>query len=373
MLREAVARLASRYGHDYFIKEAASDGRATELWSEVGAAGFLGVAVGEEYGGGGMGISEMNVVAEELASQGCPNLLLAVLAVCGTVLERFGSSEQKQRWLPSLACGEAKMAIAITEPDAGSNTQRIATRAVREGDHFRVNGTKQFISGFDEADHVLVLASASPNAEGQNGKLSLLVTECASDGVDSSPIPLGIVSTERQFTVFFDDVIVPAENLIGSEGDGLRQLFSGLNAERMVSAAVATGIARYALAKAARYAIDRSVWGAPIGSHQGVAHPLAEAYVQVELARLMNQKAAWLYDHGHDAAEASNMAKHSAAAASLAALEQSIQVHGGSGFAAEYGLADLWGIARLYGIAPVSREMVLNYIAHHSLGLPKSY
>lgn len=373
MLRDAVAELARQYGHSYFIKQARSNLRATELWTELGDAGFLGVAIGQEYGGGGMGISEMNIVAEELAASGCPNLLLAVLAVCAPVIEKFGNPEQRQEWLPTLASGKAKMSIGITEPNAGSNSHRISTIARRAGAEYRVNGTKHYISGMDEAEYVLTLVR-TPSAEGRtDGDLSLLAIECASSGISLSPIPLDIVSTERQFTVFFEDVEVPVDHLIGVEGSGLRHLFHGLNAERMVSAAVATGIGRYALGKAARYASDRVVWDVPIGSHQGVAHPLAEAYAQVELARLMNQKASWLYDHGHESGEASNIAKHAAASSCLTALERAIQVHGGNGLAAEYGLADLWGIARMYGIAPVSQEMVLNYIARHSLHLPKPY
>jgi alkylation response protein AidB-like acyl-CoA dehydrogenase len=206
------------------------------------------------------------------------------------------------------------------------------------------------------------------------GDLSLLVVDTHAPGLTAQHIPVEIVAPEKQFTLFFDDVRVSSDGLIGKEGEGLRNVFFGLNPERITAAAISNGIARYALAKASAYANERKVWrGVPIGAHQGIAHPLAEAKIQAELARLMTAKAATLYDQGLDAGEAANMAKYSAAEASIEALDQAIQTHGGNGMAWEYGLADLWGSARLLRTAPVSREMILNYVAEHSLGLPKSY
>jgi alkylation response protein AidB-like acyl-CoA dehydrogenase len=186
-------------------------------------------------------------------------------------------------------------------------------------------------------------------------------------------IPVEMVSTEKQFMIFFDDVFVEGDRLLGTFGDGFRQVFSGLNPERITSAAVVNGIGLYALEKAARYARERQVWSVPIGAHQGIAHPLAEAKIQVELARLMTSKAAWLFDHGLDAGEAANMAKFAGADAASFALDRAIQTHGGNGLATEYGLADMWGVVRLFRLAPISREMILNFVAQHSLGLPKSY
>jgi alkylation response protein AidB-like acyl-CoA dehydrogenase len=375
MLREAVARIAAKYGHDYFSAKVKSGGHSVELWRDVGAAGFLGVSIPERYGGGGMGIAELAIVTEELAAHGCPLMLLMVSpAICGTILARFGTPEQRDRWLPGLATGERKMVFAITEPEAGSNSHRLSTVATREGDAWSIRGTKHFISGVDEADAVLVVTRTGTDPSSGRGRLSLFIVDTDAPGLEWTVIPLEIAAPEKQFLLFFDGVRVPAERLLGTEGEGLRQVFLGLNPERIVGAAGANGIGRYALAKAAAYAGQRQVWGVPIGSHQGVAHPLASAKIEVELARLATQKAAWAHDHGRpEAGEIANMAKYAAAEASLHALDAALQTHGGNGFASEYGLADLWGMTRVLRTAPVSREMILNYVAEHSLGLPRSY
>ena len=268
------------------------------------------------------------------------------------------------------------MAFAITEPDAGSNSHKIATTATRDGDIWRLNGTKYYISGADESEAVLVVTRTGVDEDTGRGRLSLFIVDLDSPGLDKTLIPVEIVAPEKQFTLFFDNVEVPADRLLGTEGDGLRQVFVGLNPERIMTAAMASGIGRYALEKAAAYARDRSVWGTPIARHQGISHPLAKAKIEVELARLMCQKAAWACDAGADAGvagEAANMAKYAAAEAALGALDQAIQTHGGNGMSSEYGLADMWGMARLMRTAPVSREMILNFVAQHSLHLPKSY
>jgi alkylation response protein AidB-like acyl-CoA dehydrogenase len=276
--------------------------------------------------------------------------------------------------LPGLCSGSQKMAFAITEPDAGSNSHDISTRGTPEGDGFRLKGTKYFISGHDEAENVLVVANTGAGKEAGRSRLSLFVVPTQAPGLTATHIPVEIQSPEKQFTLFFDDVFVSADRLIGEEGSGLKQVFTGLVPERITGAALANGLGLYALEKAARYARERKVWGTvPIGAHQGIAHPLAKAKIEVELARLMTGKAAWAYDRGLDAGEAANMAKYAAAEAGIAALDQAIQTHGGNGMATEFGLADLWGMARLLRTAPVSREMVLNYIAQHSLRLPRSY
>jgi alkylation response protein AidB-like acyl-CoA dehydrogenase len=375
MVREAVGKIASNYGHEYFQAKVKSGAHSTELWQEVGNAGFIGVSLPEQYGGGGMGISELAIVAEELAAHGCPLMLLMVSpAICGTILARFGTPEQRERWLPGLATGERKMAFAITEPDAGSNSHRLATVASRDRDAWRIRGTKHFISGVDEADAILVVTRTGTDPASGRGLLSLFIVDSDAPGLERTLIPLEIAAPEKQFVLFFDDVTVPPERLLGTDGDGLRQVFHGLNPERIIGAAGANGIARYALAKAAAYAGQRRVWDAPIGAHQGISHPLAMAKIEVELARLATQKAAWAHDQGRpDAGEAANMAKYAAAEASLHALDAAIQAHGGNGFATEYGLADLWGMARVLRTAPVSREMILNFVAEHSLGLARSY
>jgi alkylation response protein AidB-like acyl-CoA dehydrogenase len=374
MLREAVGKIAADFGHGYYVSKSRAGEKSTELWDALAGQGYLGVNVPEEHGGGGMGISELSIVCEELATHGCPLLLLVVSpAICASIVARFGTDEQQQRWLPRFATAELKMAFAITEPDAGSNSHRIATTATRDGELYRLRGTKYYISGVDESESVLVVARTGVDEGTGRARLSLFVVPTDAPGLERTVIPVEIVAPEKQFTLFFDDVEVPATDLVGTEGDGLRQVFHGLNPERITGAALANGIGRYSLGKGAAYARERRVWDVPIGAHQGLAHPLAKAKVEVELARLMTQRAAWLYDHGLDAGESANMAKYASAEAALAALDQAIQVHGGNGLAAEYGLADLWGMARLLRTAPVSREMILNFVAQHSLGLPRSY
>jgi alkylation response protein AidB-like acyl-CoA dehydrogenase len=321
-----------------------------------------------------MGISELAIVLEELCAEGCPLMLMVVSpAICATLIGLFGSPDQKDQWLPGFATGEIKMAFAITEPDAGSNSHRITTTATRDGDEYRISGAKYYISGVDEADAILLIARTAVSPDTGRARLSMFIvpTDCA--GLRWDQIAVEIVAAERQYTVFFDDVAIPADNLIGDENKGLHQMFAGLNPERIMIAAMSNGIARYAINKATSYANSRRVWDLPIGAHQGLAHPLAKAKIECDLARLMTQKAAWLYDNKADAGEAANMAKFAAAEAALACLDQAVQIHGGNGFATAYGLADLWGLARLLRTAPVSREMVLNYVAEHSLGLPKSY
>jgi alkylation response protein AidB-like acyl-CoA dehydrogenase len=377
MLREAVSSIASKFGHEYYVAKARADGRTTELWDAVGEAGFLGVSVPEEYGGGGGGITELALVTEELAAAGCPLLIMVVSpAICATIIAKFGTEAQKQRWLPKFATGELKMAFAITEPDAGSNSHNLSLTATKDGDIYRLNGSKYYISGVDEAQAMLVVTRSGIDPDTGRGKLSLFVVDTDTPGLDKQVLPVEITAPEKQYTLFFDNVQVEADRLIGAEGEGLRQVFFGLNPERILSASIANGISRYVLDKAANYARERQVWGTPIGRHQGISHPLAKAKIEVELARLMTDKAAWLCDFAGDtpeAGEAANMAKYAAAEATLAALDQAIQTHGGNGMSSEYGIADLWGMARLLRIAPVSREMILNFVAQHSLGLPKSY
>jgi alkylation response protein AidB-like acyl-CoA dehydrogenase len=373
MLRESVAKVTASFGPRYYQDKAAGGGKTTELWEALGDGGFIGVNLPERHGGGGMGIAELAVVCEETAAGGCPLLLLLVSsAICGEVLKRFGTGDQQDRWFPAMAAGREKMVFAITEPDAGSNSHRITTTATRDGDEWVLSGTKYYISGVDEAPRMLVVARTATAADGR-AELSLFVVDCDAPGLGRTLIPVEVGAPEKQFQLFFDDVRVGLDRLVGAPGDGLRIVFSGLNPERITGAAIETGIGRYALGKASGYARERRVWDQPIGAHQGLSHPLAAAAIDVELARLMTAKAAWLHDRGREAGEASNMAKYAAAEAALAALDAAIQTHGGNGMASEYGLAHLWGMARLLRIAPVSREMILNHVAQHTLGLPRSY
>jgi alkylation response protein AidB-like acyl-CoA dehydrogenase len=373
LLRESVASVAADFGPEYFLRAARNGEKTDELWAALAKPGFLGVSIPEEYGGGGGGITELTAVVEETAAAGCPLVLLMVSpAICGTVLTRFGSADQRETWLPGLADGSIKMAFAITEPDAGSNSHAITTTATRGPDGWTLRGTKYYISGVDEAAAILVVA-ATRDETGQPLGISLFIVPVDAPGLQKTLIPMEIVAPEKQFTLHFDDVALPADAIVGEVGGGFRSVFQGLNPERITGAAIETGIGRYALRQAVRYGLERSVWGAPIGTHQGLSHPLAQAKIELELARLMMWKAAGQHDAGLDASEAANMAKYSAAEAALRCVDQAIQMHGGNGLASEYALAPYWGLARLMRIAPVSREMVLNHVAQHSLGLPKSY
>lgn len=372
-LRAAVAAIAKRFGPDYYVEHARSRTPCTELWKALGDAGFIGVSVPEEYGGGGGGLVELSMVCEEIAAQGTPLLLLLVsAAISAEVIADFGSDELKKRWLPGLAAGSTKVVFAITEPDAGSNTHKLTTTARRVGDEWVVTGTKHYISGVDEAEALLLVARTGSTDDG-TAALSLFVVPTDAPGLVATPLPVDVMLPEKQFVLHFDDVRLPATALVGEEGAGFRQVFRGLNPERITGAALCVGVARHVLAQAARYAQERQVWGRPIGTHQGVAHPLAKARIETELAALMIRKAAWLHDRGEPAGEASNMAKYAAAEAALAAVDAAVQTHGGNGLASEYGLLPYWGLARLLRIAPVNREMILNHVAQHGLGLPRSY
>ncbi len=374
-LRTAVAELGRKYGYAYYTRQARQGGRLTELWQEAGKLGFLGVNVPEEYGGGGAGLYELAIVLEELATAGCGLLMMVVSpAICGTIIVRYGTEEQKRSWLPRLASGAAIMAFGITEPDAGSNSHRLTTVATRDGDTWVLTGRKIYISGVDEADAVLIVGRT---ADAKTGTLrpALFIVPTDAPGFSYQPIAMDIVMPEKQFLLFLDEVRLPADALIGEESAALQQLFAGLNPERIMAAAMAVGSGRYALDRAIGYAKERTVWSVPIGAHQGLAHPLAQVKIELELARLMMQKAATLYDAGDDmaAGEAANMAKYAAAEASVRTVDQAIQALGGSSMTQEFGLAAMLANVRTTRIAPVSREMILNFVAQYSLGLPKSY
>ncbi|MER6207653.1 acyl-CoA dehydrogenase family protein [Streptomyces sp. NPDC001642] len=365
-LRQAVSALGKRHGRTYDREQ---------LWSEAAKLGYLGVNLPEEYGGGGGGISELSIVLEELGAAGCPLLMMVVSpAICGTVIARFGTEAQKQTWLPALADGTRTMAFGITEPDAGSNSHRITTTARKDGTDWLLTGRKVFISGVDLADATLIVGRTEDSRTGRL-KPCLFIVPRDAQGFTRRRIDMELQASEKQFELTLDDVRLPADALVGDEDAGLLQLFAGLNPERIMTAAFAIGMGRFALARAIEYARDRTVWDAPIGAHQAIAHPLAQAHIDLELARLMMQKAAYLYDAGDDvgAGEAANMAKYAAGEACVRAVDQSVHTLGGNGLTREFGLASLITAARVARIAPVSREMILNYVSHQTLGLPKSY
>jgi alkylation response protein AidB-like acyl-CoA dehydrogenase len=374
-LRAAVAAFGSRYGRDYLTRVVEEGRYPTDLWQEAGKLGYLGVNLPEQYGGGGGGIAELSIVLEELGTAGAPLLMLIVSpSICGTVIARFGTEEQKQTWLPGIAEGTRIMAFGITEPDAGSNSHRITTTARRDGTDWLLTGRKVFVSGVDIADATLIVGRTE---DARTGRLKpcLFIVPRDTEGFSRRPIDMELHGAEKQFELVLDDVRLPADALVGDEDAGLLQLFAGLNPERIMTAAFAIGMGRYALSRAIEYARDRTVWNAPIGAHQAIAHPLAQAHIDLELARLMMQKAAHLYDAGDDAGagEAANMAKYAAGEACVKAVDQAVHTLGGNGLTREFGLASLITAARVARIAPVSREMILNYVSHQTLGLPKSY
>jgi alkylation response protein AidB-like acyl-CoA dehydrogenase len=373
-IRDTVAGIAQRYGVHYFIERGRSGDDIDELWKDLGATGLLGVHLPEEYGGGGGGMAEAVVVVEELAAHGMPLLIWVISpAICGNILAHHASDEMKREWLPSIADGTKKMAFGLTEPDAGSNSHNVKTTARRTDTGWVLSGQKYYISAIDKCDALLVVARDADHSTDEKSKLSLFVVPTDTRGLTYQQIRTSIVSPDRQYTVFFDDIEVPHEALIGVAGNGLRQVFDGLNPERILVGALCGGIGRYAIDKAAAYAKERQVWSTPIGAHQGVSHPLAEAHIAVELSRMATARSAELFDTGVPAGEAANIAKFAASEAALKALDQAIQTHGGNGLSHEYGLSELWFVTRLMRTAPVSREMVLNFIAQTSLGLPRSY
>src|ERR671917_1175083 len=374
MLREAVRGIASGFGPAYIRERAEAGEPPTELWEALASRGYLGVNLPEEYGGGGLGMSALAWVGEEIAAAGCSLLLIVVSpAIVGGILVKHGRPEQKEQWLPGIAAGTTRVAFAITEPDAGSNSHQLSTAARRVDGGYSLRGTKTYISGVEDAQAILVVARLRHD-DGQLGLPLLALVDADAPGLERQHIPTALKAADRQWTLFLDDVYVPEDRIVGGEQAGLKAAFDGLNPERIMGAAVACGAGRRALGIAREYARERKVWnGVPIGAHQGISHPLATAKIELELARLMTQKAAALYDAGAPAGESANMAKYAAAEAAIHCVDQTIQTHGGNGFALEYGLTDMYWGARLARTAPVSREMILNYVAEHSLGLPRSY
>ncbi|MDH6699968.1 acyl-CoA dehydrogenase family protein [Streptomyces sp. MAA16] len=374
-LRTAVSAFGRRYGRDYLTRVQEEGGYPKDLWLEAAGLGYIGVNLPERYGGGGAGITELSIVLEELGAVGAPLLMMIVSpAICGTVISRFGTDAQKDEWLPALADGTRLMAFGITEPDAGSNSHRITTTARRDGADWLLTGRKVFVSGVDIADATLIVGRTEDARTGSL-KPCLFIVPRDADGFTRRPIDMELNAAEKQFELTLDEVRLPQEALVGDEGAGLLQLFAGLNPERVMTAAFAIGMGRYALGRAVEYARERTVWKTPIGAHQAIAHPLAQAHIELELARLMTRKAALLYDAGDDvgAGEAANMAKYAAGEACVRAVDQAVHTLGGNGLTREFGIASLITAARVARIAPVSREMILNYVSHQSLGLPKSY
>ena len=366
------------------FREMAAKGQfPEELWQAFADMGLMGCLVPEEYGGNNMGLLALALGFEELTSQNFSPGLLLVTGMDSACILKNGTEEQKQRFLPKIADGSLKLCFAVTEPNAGTNTFRVETLARKNGDTYVINGQKTFITGVDIADYMLLVVRTTTLAElAEQGKpkshgMSLFLVDTKSKGIEKTPIDIPLSDELNQFQLFFDDLEVPAENLLGKEDNGSMVMFNSLNPERILAATICTGMAEYALKKAVDYAKERKVFkDTPIGAYQSIAHPLAEVKIGLEAARLMAYKAAWAFDQGFEPMEVgtlANMAKFLAADLALKAVDHAIETHGGLGFAEETGLINLWSGARLLKTAPVSREMILNYVAEWDLGLPRSY
>jgi len=373
-IRQAVRSICESFGPRYArdCHEAGQPPR--QLWRALADQGFVGANVPQQWGGGGQGIVALSVIAEEAAASGNAMLMLVLSsAMGGSILDRHGTDAQKQQWLRGIADGTTKLAFAITESDAGSNSHNLRSELRRDGDGYLLRGQKVFTSGVEDADAVLVVARLRRD-DGSLGKPCLSIVDVDAPGVTRTEIPMPYLGAETQWTLFFDDVSLEPDRLIGGEEGGLASVFDGLNPERIMIAALANGTARLALERASAYARERIVWNAAIGTHQGVAHPLAKCKIELELARLMTRKAAVLFDADSSlAGEAANLAKYAAAEAATHCVDTAIQTHGGNGISLEYGLSDLWWQTRFMRVGPVSSEMILNYVAQHLLGLPRSY
>ncbi|MFA1541869.1 acyl-CoA dehydrogenase family protein [Actinomadura monticuli] len=365
-LRESVLRTCRDFGHEYYVRASDAGDNARGLWRALGGVGALGAGISAEYGGAGAGVEALAAVAESIARAGLPLMLIALSpAVCATMIDGFGSPAQKAEWLPGLADGSRVLGFAITEPDAGSNTHNIRMRARRDGGSWVLSGQKYYVSHVDNADALLTVARAEDG-------LKVFIVPTGAPGLTGQPIAVEILSPERQYSVFYDDVRLDSSAVVGADA-GMAVLYAGLNPERIVSAALLNGIARYAIDIAAAYARERTVWSVPIGAHQAVSHPLARAETALTASRLLTESAARAFDRGETGGVEAAMAKLTASEAASAALDAAMQTLGGNGMSREYGLATLHGLVRLFRIAPVSSEMLLNHVAHKRLSLPRSY
>ena len=373
-IRAAVGGIAGSFGPDYYQQQVDDGGNCAELWDALGTKGYLGVHLPEKYGGGGLGLRELAIVVQETAVAGCPlQAMLFSAGVTGTILSRSASDEQKARWLPGVASGQTRLSFAITEPDAGCNAHRISTAARREGETYAINGQKVFITGMESADWVMVVARTAVDGHTGRGRLSVFMVKTDTPGLSWTPIRTVMNQPDKSHQVFFDDVEVSAANLVGPENKGLAVAFTGLNTERILTSSICTGVGHYALRKAVDYANQRRVWDQPIGAHQAIAHPLAAAHIHLQAAQLVTNRACELHDSGAEVGELANMAKYLGAAAGLEALDTAVSVHGGNGVTYEYQLAPYFWLVRMLNMGPVSKEMILNFVAEHSLGLPRSY
>ena len=379
MIRETAREIASDYDDGYFLE--VSDGKEpTEFWNDCADAGFLGAAVPLEYGGEGMGFWELSAIVEELCANGCLGAeMLFVVNVCfgGITLTENGSEEQKEEWLPGICDGSVNFAMALTEPDAGHNAPNMDTFAERDGDEYVIDGTKQWISGADVADGMLLVARTAPQEESAKMQgITLFLVDPDDSAVERRELDVGIPTPEKQFELSIDGYRAHEDDVIGTEGMGMYQLFDTVNPERLLGASGAVGVGKCAIERAVDYANEREVFDQPIGAHQGVQHPIADSWAKLQSAGLLTRKAAWMVDNEPDpkkTAEVSNMAKLRATEVGHEATDVALQTHGGNGFSREYTVIEMWKGSRLGKVAPGSTEMMRNHVAEHTLGLPRSY
>ena len=376
-IRKAVRDLCADFPGEYWRKLDRDRAYPSEFVNALTEAGFLAALIPEEYGGSGLTISSAVAIMEEIHAAGCNGAAChAQMYVMGTVL-RHGNADQKSRYLPKIATGELRLqAFGVTEPTSGTDTLALRTTAVRDGnDSYRINGQKIWTSRAEHSDLMLLLARTTPRdqVKKRTEGLSIFLVDMKAAGESLKINPIRTMMNHATTEVFFDDLRVPAENLVGEEGMGFRYILSGMNAERILIAAECIGDCKWFIEKASGYAKQRSVFGRPIGQNQGIQFPIARAYAQMRAAELMVHEAASLYEQGKDCGAEANMAKMLAADASWAAADMCVQTHGGFGFAEEFDIERKFRETRLYSVAPISTNLVLSYLAEHVLGLPRSY
>ena len=376
-IREGVARLCAGFPGQYWRRCDREQAYPKAFVAALTEAGYLGALVPEAYGGSGLPISAAAAILEEVhRAGGNAGACHAQMYTMGTLL-RHGSEDQKQRYLPGIADGSLRLqAFGVTEPTSGSDTTALRTTARRDGDRYLVKGQKIWTSRAEHSDLMLLLCRTTPRdqvAKKTEGLSVLLVDLRAARGKTLTIQPIRTMMNHATTEVFFDDLPVPAENLIGEEGNGFRYILSGMNAERILIAAECIGDAKWFIETAADYAKEREVFGRPIGQNQGIQFPIAKAYGQMRAAELMLREAARLYEAGGNPGEEANLAKMLSAEASWAAAEACLQTHGGFGFAEEYDVERKFREARLYQVAPISTNLILSYLAEHVLGMPRSY
>ncbi len=378
MVVEAASDIAQGFGPEYWRERDRKHEFPGDFWKTLVEAGFPGIVIPEKYGGSGMGMFEMVLAMETLCSEGCGlagEWFLCLSSVFGGLsIVKHGNESQKQRYLPKIAKG-MEFCLALTEPDAGTNTLNTRTTAARDGDKYAVNGQKMFISGADRAKGMVLITRTTPLEEASKRTLglTLLLVDLPNPAVEVVSIEKHGINYSKTCEVYFSDLTVPRENLLGEEDKGWYLILDTLNPERMSFSAASCGIGLLATRKAVEYAKERSVFGAPIGSHQAVQFPLAEAKAKIEAARLLNYKAAWLYDKGQPCGAEANMAKVAAVEAGTEAVYHAMQTFGGYGYAVEYDVERWWREVNLIRLAPVTHQMALAFIGEHVLGLPKSY